>query len=144
MRNSRRSNLRQILNRGEIWLANLEPGHGTEPGKTRPVLVVQAQALLVAGHPSTLVIPLTTNLVEDAEPLRVRVPAMGRLRQDSDLLIDQLSAIDNRRLVQGPLAQLSKAVLQRIASAVIECLDLETPAGDNDAPPPGPPSRASV
>ena len=47
--------------RGEIWLANLNPRRGTEPGKTRPVLIVQAQSLLDAVHPSTLVIPLTTN-----------------------------------------------------------------------------------
>ena len=82
------------LNRGEVWLADLDPQRGTEPGKTRPVLIVQAQALLDVGHPSTLVIPLTTNLVDDAEPLRIRVPASGRLRSDSDLLIDQLRAIE--------------------------------------------------
>ncbi|MGD0076085.1 MAG: type II toxin-antitoxin system PemK/MazF family toxin [Candidatus Binataceae bacterium] len=28
-------------NRGEVWLANLSPRRGTEPGKTRPVLIVQ-------------------------------------------------------------------------------------------------------
>src|SRR5579875_3224652 len=61
--------------RGEVWLANLNPRRGTEPGKTLPVLIVQAQALLDAGHPSTLIIPLTTNLIDDAEPLRIRVPA---------------------------------------------------------------------
>jgi len=66
--------------RGEIWLANLNPGRGTEPGKTRPVLLVQSQALLDANHPSTLIIPLTTNLVEDAEPLRIRVSAAGQPR----------------------------------------------------------------
>jgi len=46
--------------RGEIWLANLNPRRGTEPGKTRPVVFVQAQALLDAEHPWTLVVPLTT------------------------------------------------------------------------------------
>jgi len=50
--------------RGEVWLADLHPRRGTEPGKTRPVLIVQSQALLDAGHPSTLIIPLTTNLDE--------------------------------------------------------------------------------
>ncbi|MDE2140360.1 MAG: type II toxin-antitoxin system PemK/MazF family toxin, partial [Gammaproteobacteria bacterium] len=40
--------------RGSVWLANLNPGHGTEPGKIRPVLIVQSQALLDAEHPSTL------------------------------------------------------------------------------------------
>lgn len=40
-----------MISRGEIWFAKLHPGRGTEPGKTRPVLIVQAQALLDAGHP---------------------------------------------------------------------------------------------
>jgi mRNA interferase MazF len=63
------------LKQGEVWLANLNPGKGSEPGKTRPVLIVQGQALLDAEHPSTLIIPLTTNLLEDAEPLRIRIAA---------------------------------------------------------------------
>jgi len=50
-----------MLRRGEVWLADLNPPHGTEPGKTRPVLIVQSQALLDAGHPSTYVIPLLRN-----------------------------------------------------------------------------------
>jgi mRNA interferase MazF len=110
--------------RGEIWLADLDPRRGTEPGKTRPVLIVQSQALLEAGHPSTLVVPLATTLVEGAEPLRVRVPATGRLRRESDLLIDQLRAIDNRRLVQGPLARLPVSLMDRVGRAVQEVLDL--------------------
>jgi mRNA interferase MazF len=110
--------------RGEIWLADLHPRRGTEPGKRRPVLIVQSQALLDAGHPSTLVVPLTTTLVEDAEPLRVRVPAAGRLRQESDLLIDQLRAIDNRRLIQGPLTRLPAGFMERVGRAVQEVLDL--------------------
>lgn len=111
--------------RGEVWLANLDPPHGTEPGKTRPVLLVQAQALLDAAHPSTLIVPLTTNLIADAEPLRVRVPAQGSLRSESELLIDQLRAVDNRRLVQGPLALLSPGLMARIGQALREVLELE-------------------
>ena len=112
-------------NRGEVWLANLNPTQGTEPGKTRPVLIVQAQALLDASHPSTLIIPLTTNLVDDAEPLRLRVAATGRLRRDSDLLIDQLRAIDNRRLVQGPLTRLPSTIMHRVGDAIKEVLDMD-------------------
>src|SRR5271155_2391723 len=81
--------------RVEVWLANLNPRRGTEPGKTHPVLIVQAQALIDAGHPSTLIVPLTTNLIDDAEPLRIRVRAQSSLLRDSELLIDQLRAIDN-------------------------------------------------
>lgn len=109
---------------GEVWLANLNPGRGTEPGKMRPVLIVQGQALLDAGHPSTLVVPLTTNLMNDAAPLRLRVPARARLDQDSDLLIDQLRAIDNRCLAEGPLARLPIAAMREVYRAIAEVLEI--------------------
>ena len=103
----------------------MSPRRGTEPGKTRPVLILQAQALIDAGHPSTLVVPLTTNLIDDAEPLRVRVPLQSSLRRDSDLLIDQIRAIDNRRLVEGPLSRLDEATMARVAAAIREVLELD-------------------
>ncbi|MGO9602679.1 MAG: type II toxin-antitoxin system PemK/MazF family toxin [Candidatus Binataceae bacterium] len=113
-----------MTKRGEVWLARLNPRRGAEPGKTRPVLIVQAQALMEAGHPSTVVIPLTTNLVEEAEPLRVRVPPADRLRQASDLLIDQIRSIDNGRLIHGPLTTLDDSLMARVAAAIGEVLDL--------------------
>ena len=113
-----------MFKRGEIWLADLNPKRGTEPGKTRPVLIVQSQALLDTGHPSTLIIPLTTNLVDDAEPLRIRITASDRLAKDSDLIIDQLRAIDNRRLIKGPLTRLPQSLMARVDEAIGEVLDL--------------------
>lgn len=110
---------------GEIWLANLNPGKGTEAGKIRPVLILQNQALLDADHPSTLVIPLTTNLVEDAAPLRLRINAESKLNKDSDLLLDQLRAIDNKRLIEGPLLILDETTMSRVYSAVVEVLGME-------------------
>ena len=117
------------LEHGAVWLADLNPQRGTEPGKTRPVLIIQSQALLDAGHPSTLIIPLTTRLIEDAEPLRMRLSARDRLDRDSDLLIDQIRAIDNQRLVTGPLTLLGAEELSRIYSAILEVMgiDLDQP-----------------
>jgi mRNA interferase MazF len=79
----------------EIWLADLNPQIGTEPGKTRPVVVVQTD-LLNEFHPSTLVCPVTTNVVKQIELLRVHLKK-GVLSASSDILVDQLRAIDNRR-----------------------------------------------
>jgi mRNA interferase MazF len=110
--------------RGSVWLANLNPGRGTEPGKIRPVLIVQSQALLEADHPSTLIVPLTSNLIDDAEPLRLRLSAQGGLDKDSDLLLDQLHAIDNKRLIQGPLLQCPPEFMDRVDEALREVLDL--------------------
>ena len=108
----------QILKKGAIWLANLNPGKGTEPGKTRPVLILQDQVLLDISHPSTLIIPLTTSLVDNASPLRIRVNAQDKLAKDSDLLIDQVRAIDNKRLVQGPLTTVTKDQMKFVYEAV--------------------------
>ena len=113
-----------MFRHGEIWLANLNPGRGTEPGKVRPVVLLQNQALLDAGHPSTLIVPLTTNLVDDAEPLRLRVLAGSGLDRDSDLLVDQVRAIDNKRLVNGPLQQLDEQFMKLVYQAVAEVLGM--------------------
>ena len=124
MRSLPRLNATSMTRRGEIWLARLGPQPGTKPGKNRPVLIVQAQALISSGHPSTIVIPLTTNLVDDAAPLRVRVPARERLHRDSDLLIDQVRALDNRRLLDGPLTTLDDSLMSQACRALSEVLDL--------------------
>jgi len=113
------------LEHGGVWLADLNPQRGTEPGKTRPVLIIQHQALLDAGHPSTLVIPLTTRLIEDAAPLRLRLSARERLEHDSDLLIDQIRAIDNQRLIKGPLTLLAAEEMSRIYLAILEVMGIQ-------------------
>ena len=102
------------INQGEIWLANLNPRKGTEPGKNRSVLIIQNQTLLDVAHPSTLIIPLTTHLIDNAHPLRMRVPAQENLKEDSDLLIDQIRAIDNKRLIEGPLTQLTNTLMTQV------------------------------
>ena len=113
------------LEHGGVWLADLNPQRGTEPGKTRPVLIIQHQALLDAGYPSTLVIPLTTRLIEDAAPLRLRFRARERLEHDSDLLIDQIRAIDNQRLIKGPLTILGAEDMSRIYLAILEVMGIQ-------------------
>ena len=85
----------------EIWIADLNPQIGTEPGKTRPVLVMQTNLLNKVPHPSTIICPLTTNVIKDAEILRVHVKkGVANLYQDCDIMIDQIRAVDNKRLVR--------------------------------------------
>jgi mRNA interferase MazF len=116
----------QKIKHGEIWLANLNPTRGTEAGKTRPVLIMQNQALLDIQHPSTIVIPLTTQLIDQSEPLRLRIKANDKLEKDSDLLIDQIRAIDNKRLVSGPLAYCKDAFMEKVYSALCEVMNINT------------------
>lgn len=86
------------VKRFDIWLADLNPRQGTEPGKTRPVVVVQTD-LLNDFHPSTIICPVTPKVNRDIQLLRVHLKK-GQLDKASDILIDQIRAIDNKRLIK--------------------------------------------
>lgn len=63
--------------------------------------------------------------LDDAEPLRIGVPASAALTRDSDLLIDQLRAIDNRHPVKGPLTELDDSLMGQVERAAMrEVLNL--------------------
>ena len=57
----------------DVWIADLNPRIGTEPGKKRPVLIIQSNLLNKANHPSTLICPLTTNVKPESDILRVNL-----------------------------------------------------------------------
>jgi mRNA interferase MazF len=82
----------------DIWLADLNPTVGTEPGKTRPVVIIQTD-LLNETHLSTIVCPVTTNVKPEAEILRVHLKK-AQLSRLSDVLVDQPRAIDNKRFIK--------------------------------------------
>jgi mRNA interferase MazF len=83
-----------------IYLADLNPRFGTEPGKTRPVVVLQTD-LLNNEHPSTIICPVTTKVIKDSIVLRVHLSAHeSGLKKPSDILVDQIRAIDNRRFIK--------------------------------------------
>ena len=103
-----------VCKRGSIYLANFNPSRGTGPGKIRPCIVMQSNLLNEAGHPSTTVIPLTTQLIEDAAPLRYRVVARDALKSDSDIMLDQTRTIDNRRISSKLLATLTEKEISEV------------------------------
>lgn len=109
----------------EIWVADLNPKIGTEPGKTRPVLVIQTNLLNSIPHPSTIVCPITTNVKRDSEILRVYIKkGITNLHQDSDIMIDQLRAIDNNRLIKK-VGNLPKELIDSVKENIQVILDLE-------------------
>ncbi len=87
--------------RGEIWLVNLNPvKRNNEVGKVRPVVVFQADALNKSDYPTTIIFPLTTSLIDDSEPLRMRLTKRANLDEESDILVAQIRAIDNSRFIE--------------------------------------------
>jgi mRNA interferase MazF len=85
----------------EIWIADLNPQIGTEAGKTRPVLILQTNLLNKIPHPSTVICPITTNVQKDSEILRVHIKkGTANMLENCDVMIDQIRAIDNTRLIK--------------------------------------------
>src|SRR2546422_6295504 len=107
----------------EIWVADLNPRFGTETGKTRPVVVLQTD-LLNEFHPSTIICSVTTNIKPEAEILRVHLTkGTAKLKEDCDIMIDQIRAIDNQRLIKK-IGELSSEAIDRIKTNIALVLDL--------------------
>jgi len=109
--------------RGQIWEVDLEPqSHKEEPGKRkRPALVIQTDLLNDSGHPTTIVVVGTSQVRRDKDyfPLRLALPNQAGLPMETDLLIDQVRAISNRRFMgDQPLSLLNPAQLKRVEEAL--------------------------
>ena len=111
------------IQRGGLYLADLDPRRGSEPGKVRPVLVIQTDLLNEAGHPSTWVLPCTTRLSGESL-LRVVLPrGVAGNRQECEVMIDQSRAIDNRRLVRA-LRSVPRLLLREVEDKLRRLGDL--------------------
>jgi mRNA interferase MazF len=109
----------------EIWLADLNPQIGTEPGKTRPVLIVQTNLLNKIPHPSTIVCPLTSNVNPESEILRINMEkGTANLTHPSDIMIDQIRAIDTKRLI-NKIGQLPDRLTEKVKENLQIILDIE-------------------
>ncbi|MGQ0511970.1 MAG: type II toxin-antitoxin system PemK/MazF family toxin [Betaproteobacteria bacterium] len=110
------------MKRGEVWIGNLNPNRGAEVGKVRPVLIVQSDFLTDAGSETIVVLPMTTQLRPSREPLRVAIPARGRLRQTCHVAPEQPRTLDRQRLKDGPLTTLTQdemTQVERVMRAVL-------------------------
>lgn len=100
--------------KGEIWLVNLNPQkRSNEIGKTRPALVIQNDLLNQSDYATVIILPMTTILIDDAEPLRFRVKKRAGLEGDSDVLVAHARAVDKERLLQK-LGELSSVEMEQI------------------------------
>ena len=113
---------RAPVRRGEVWIANLNPNRGQEIGKVRPVLVVQGDWLTQAQERTVVVLPLTSDVRPAAEPIRVGIPARGRLRADSQVVVEQPRTLDRARIRTGPLTELTAAEMRRVEESLLAVL----------------------
>lgn len=85
------------LNRGDIVGINLNPKKGDEVGKIRPCIIIsdnEENQIL----DTVIVIPLSTHLIDDMLPFRLRLRKRDKLNKDSDVLINHVRTISNKRV----------------------------------------------
>lgn len=113
------------LKKYDIWLADLNPRMGTEPGKVRPVIIIQSDFLNNV-HPSTIICPITTNINRSSKILRINLPSKSStLSKSSDIIIDQIRSIDNKRFIKK-MGTIPFGVRDRLNINLKVILDLES------------------
>jgi len=83
--------------RGDIAIVNMNPKKGHEVGKIRPAVIISGDDENTMLD-TIILIPLSTDLVEDMEPYRMRITKRDKLQQDSDILINQVRTLSKQRI----------------------------------------------
>ena len=110
----------------EIWIADLNPQIGTETGKTRPVIILQTNLLNKIDHPSTIICPITSKVKRESNILRVHIErGMANVQDNCDIMIDQIRAIDNKRLIKM-IGKLPNDLIKKINENIKIVLDFDS------------------
>jgi mRNA interferase MazF len=104
--------------RGEVWWVRLDPAEGSEIAKTRPCVILSADAIN-SRRRTVVVIPLSTS-PNPYPPLLIPVSAGGR---NAVAVIDQIRAISKGRLTER-LGSLTVEEMDTLAQGVREILEL--------------------
>jgi mRNA interferase MazF len=108
--------------RGSVYLVNLDPTIGSEIKKTRPAVIIQNDV----GNqysPVTIIAPITSG-EEAVYPVEVLVTAPeGGLSNNSVVLLNQIRAVDKRRLVKY-LGSLDQETMRTVDRAITISLGL--------------------
>ena len=106
------------VRRGDIWWVALDPAQGSEISKTRPAVVITADALNRARR-TVVIVPLSTG-PEPRPPIVVATPSAG---PGAVAVCDQLRAVDKHRLTRT-FGRLSVSDLGIVEDGVRRVLEL--------------------
>ena len=113
----RRTSHKSYPQRGEIYLATLDPAVGHEIQKTRPTLVIQNDITNQYGL-TTIVAAITSKVSTPPYPNEVLIsPGKSGLDVISTIRLDQIRTVDRQRLIKrlgtadsGTMAQVDEAI----------------------------------
>jgi mRNA interferase MazF len=105
---------KEILTRGGVYLARLDPVKAAEVGKIRPIVVLNAQPILDVLPPTVFICPLSSQSKSEFSSLHVQLPARDDLKVTSYALVEHCRSITIQRIIYPRLAQLTFSELSLI------------------------------
>ncbi len=105
------------INRGDIFLAALDPVIGHEIAKTRPVIIISND--MGNKHSGTVtIIPVTSKSIKKIYPFEILLPKkISKLKKDSKGKADQIRTLDKARLIKV-IGRLSRKLVKNMDDAI--------------------------
>jgi mRNA interferase MazF len=113
------------MTRGELWWADFGLPFGSEPGYKRPVFIIQNDFFNNSKINTTIVIPLTTNMLLAEAPGNIIITGSeSKLKKDSVIVISQIEAIDRQRLIEK-ITALDDAIIKKVEGNIMFVLGIK-------------------
>lgn len=113
-----------VIERGEIWWAELQEPVGSGPGFRRPILIVQSDDFNKSRISTIVALALTSNLKLADAPGNVMLPQnMTGLPKDSVANVSQIITID-KNFLSDRIGSLPAGIMRRINNGLRIALSL--------------------
>jgi mRNA interferase MazF len=113
-----------IVERGQVWTADLGEPEGSEPGYNRPIVIVQSDAFNRSRLHTVIAVALSTNRRLVDAPGNVLVPAKASgLRKDSVANVSRVITVDREFLLKH-IGRIRGQLLRDIENGLRLVLDL--------------------
>jgi mRNA interferase MazF len=107
------------MTRGELWWVDYGIPFGSEPGYRRPVIVIQNDFFNNSKINTTIVVPLSTNLLLADVPGNIFISKDdSKLTKDSVIVLSQTGAIDKKRLLEK-VTKISRKIMETIENNLL-------------------------
>ena len=113
-----------VVQRGEVWWAELDEPRGSEPGYRRPMLIVQADSFNRSRLNTVLAVTLSTNMRLLDAPGNVLFPKRAtKLSKDSVAVVTQVVTLDKAYLAE-PTGKVPAQFMNSVEEGLKLVLDL--------------------
>ena len=111
--------------KGEIWWATQPSPRGSEPGKTRPVVVIQGDSFNRSSIQTVLCAVITSNIGLSNAPANILLEkADSGLERSSVINFSQILTLDKTYFIQL-VSMLSKSQIQKINKSLKVIFDID-------------------